>query len=76
MVRPSQHLRRCAERFTLKERAWAAQHDHTAVCLSQALKMLGLPSPSEDRCIVLRGRGELPAEVAHAIAAQCAKERG
>jgi hypothetical protein len=59
---------RLSEHFALKERAWAAQNGHTAIRYSGVLKMLGLPAPTDgDRCIVLRGQGELTPELAREL---------
>jgi hypothetical protein len=66
------HLARCCKHFALKERAWAAQHGHTAVRLSKLCALTGRPTPEAERCLVVEGQIELTPDNASELLAQIA----
>jgi hypothetical protein len=53
------HFDHCIEHYALSERAWAAQHGHTAIRLSTLCKLAGYPGPEREKCIVLQGKPEI-----------------
>ena len=63
----TRHFEECCEEYALRERVWAAQNGHAAVKLSQLRKLVGLPPPTIEQCVVLNGAVEITPNTAAEI---------